>query len=136
MSDSLLLIAYQPMLKQSLIPDVSLLIRRHSLHLQDADSLDLMGTKSEGAFYVWTEQEIDEVLGPRQASLFKERYYVKPEGNADLSPRSDPHSEFVGKNCLIARKSVQESAEAAGAFCEAKSVWLYHLVTKALLELQ
>ena len=76
--------------------------------------MDLMGTKSEGAFYLWTEDEIDEVLGPSRAPTFKQRYYVKPEGNADLSPRSDPHGEFQGKNCLIARTSVQEASEAAG----------------------
>lgn len=73
-----------------------------------------MGTKSEGAFYLWTEQEVDEVLGPSRAPLFKQRYYVKPEGNADLSDLSDPHDEFQGKNCLIARKSVQEAATTAG----------------------
>ena len=81
---------------------------------QDADSLDLMGTKSEGAYYLWTQQEIDDILGPSRAPLFKQRYYVKPEGNADLSPRSDPHGEFHGKNCLIARKSVEEASKASG----------------------
>lgn len=73
-----------------------------------------MGTKSEGAFYLWTEKEIDEVLGPTRAPIFKQRYYVKAEGNADLSPRSDPHGEFQGKNCLIARTSIAEAAQAAG----------------------
>lgn len=76
--------------------------------------MDLMGTKSEGAFYLWTEQEIDEVLGPTRAPIFKQRYYVKAEGNADLSPRSDPHGEFQGKNCLTARTSIAEAAHAAG----------------------
>ena len=42
------------------------------------------GTKTEGAFYLWTSAEVDSVLGD-DAALFKDFYYVKPEGNADLS---------------------------------------------------
>lgn len=41
--------------------------------------------------------------GP-DAALFCSHYYVKPGGNCDLSPRSDPHHEFVGLNCLIQRQ--------------------------------
>lgn len=57
--------------------------------VQDADSLDTAGKKSEGAFYVWTADEIDEVLGTdsERARVFKRHYYVKPQGNCDLSPR-------------------------------------------------
>ena len=48
-----------------------------------------MGKKAEGAFYVWTAEEIDEVLGAdtEQGKAFKRHYYVKPNGNIDLSPR-------------------------------------------------
>lgn len=52
--------------------------------------------------------------GEERARLFSAHYYVKPGGNADLSPRSDPHDEFVGKNCLIARQSIQDTAKLAG----------------------
>lgn len=43
----------------------------------------------EGAFYLWTQAEIEEVLSasPKAAELVKRLYYVKPEGNCDLSPR-------------------------------------------------
>lgn len=54
--------------------------------MQDADSEDKQGKKSEGAFYMWTEEEVKEVLGP-QADLFMAHYYIKPGGNADLSPK-------------------------------------------------
>jgi uncharacterized protein YyaL (SSP411 family) len=56
---------------------------------QDADSLDKAGTKKEGAFYLWTQEEVEEVLGrgSRTADIFKKLYYVKAEGNCDLSPR-------------------------------------------------
>jgi uncharacterized protein YyaL (SSP411 family) len=83
---------------------------------QDADSLDVeRGKKTEGAFYLWSEAEVDEVLGPELASVFKPHYYVKPGGNADLSRRSDPHGEFHGKNTLIARQSIVQTASASGA---------------------
>jgi uncharacterized protein YyaL (SSP411 family) len=69
--------------------------------LQDADSLDTdTNKKSEGAFYVWTHEEIIEVLGQERASVFCEVYGVKPGGNCTLSARSDPHKEFIGKNVL------------------------------------
>ena len=56
---------------------------------QDADSATAGGLKAEGAFYVWTADEVDEVLGTdsERSRLFRRHYYVKPQGNADLSPR-------------------------------------------------
>lgn len=42
----------------------------------------------EGAFYLWSAAEVDEVLGGGpQAKLFAARYGVRPEGNCTLSPR-------------------------------------------------
>ena len=40
---------------------------------QDADSEDKQGKKSEGAYYMWTEQEVDDALGPERARVFKVR---------------------------------------------------------------
>ncbi|PRW45152.1 spermatogenesis-associated 20 [Chlorella sorokiniana] len=82
---------------------------------EDADSLDpASGKKKEGWFYVWTQQEIQDVLGPDDAAIFSRHYYVKPAGNTDLSPRSDPHDEFGGLNVLIQRQTLAETAKAAG----------------------
>lgn len=69
---------------------------------EDADSAEHEGSpqKKEGAFYVWTAQEIEDILG-EHAALFKEHYYIKALGNCDLSRMSDPHNEFKGKNVLI-----------------------------------
>lgn len=70
---------------------------------EDADSLlSPDGPEhAEGAFYVWTEEEIHEVLGDKEAAEFCRHYGVQPEGN---TPReSDPHGEFTGKNILIER---------------------------------
>ncbi|MEQ8604941.1 MAG: thioredoxin domain-containing protein [Marivibrio sp.] len=43
---------------------------------RDADS-----DGREGAYYVWTEAEIDRLLRPDDAALFKAVYDVRPEGN-------------------------------------------------------
>lgn len=82
---------------------------------EDADSLDPgSGEKKEGWFYVWSQKEIEELLGPEEAKPFCAHYYVKPGGNCDLSPRSDPHQEFGGLNCLIARQTLAQTAAVAG----------------------
>ncbi|MDA0219680.1 MAG: thioredoxin domain-containing protein [Proteobacteria bacterium] len=47
----------------------------------DADSLDSHGHSEEGAFYVWTQAEIEAVLAGHDADLFKMHYGVTPEGN-------------------------------------------------------
>ncbi|KAK9945603.1 hypothetical protein M0R45_011111 [Rubus argutus] len=73
---------------------------------EDADSAESEGAtrKKEGAFYVWSSKEVEDILG-EDATLFKNHYYIKPPGNCDLSRMSDPHNEFKSKNVLIERKS-------------------------------
>jgi uncharacterized protein YyaL (SSP411 family) len=63
---------------------------------------------AEGAFYIWTEKEIDDALGS-DAALFKFHYGVQAHGNAPEG--SDPQDEFRGKNILIERHSIAETAE-------------------------
>jgi uncharacterized protein len=58
-----------------------------------ASSLDADSEHEEGKFYVWTEAEIDAVLGERSA-LFKRFYDVTPEGNWEgktILNRSNAH---------------------------------------------
>src|SRR6266566_1693552 len=62
---------------------------------------------AEGAFYVWTKQEIDDALG-EDARVFSFHYGVEENGNAPAG--TDPHGEFVGKNILIERHSIAETA--------------------------
>src|SRR5438270_5601318 len=64
--------------------------------------------KSEGAFYVWTEKQIDAALGDDSA-LFKFHYGVQGHGNAPEG--SDPQDEFRGKNILIERHTITETAK-------------------------
>ena len=62
---------------------------------------------AEGAFYIWTKKEIDDALGA-DAEIFDFHYGVQAHGNAPEG--SDPHDEFRGKNILIARHTIAESA--------------------------
>ncbi len=80
---------------------------------EDADSLIAHGRPehAEGAFYVWSQKEIQEALGP-DAALFIAHYGVEAEGNAP--PESDPHGEFLRKNILIERQPVARTAQALG----------------------
>lgn len=66
---------------------------------------------AEGAFYVWTEGEIDAALG-EGAAAFKFQYGVQPHGNAPEG--SDPQDEFRGKNILIQRHTVAETVQRYG----------------------
>ncbi len=62
---------------------------------------------AEGAFYVWTKEEIESALGAA-AKVFVFHYGVEPEGNAPAG--SDPHGELRGKNILIQRHTITETA--------------------------
>ncbi|XP_059659521.1 uncharacterized protein LOC132306218 [Cornus florida] len=86
---------------------------------EDADSAEFEGAarKKEGAFYIWTSSEVDDILG-EHATLFKEHYYIKQSGNCDLSRMSDPHNEFMGKNVLIERNSTSAMASKFGLSVE------------------
>jgi len=77
---------------------------------EDADSLFEHGKPEhgEGAFYVLTEKQVDAALGA-DAAVFKFHYGVQPHGNAPEG--SDPQDEFRGKNILIQRHTVAETAQ-------------------------
>jgi len=63
----------------------------------------------EGAFYIWREDEIREVLGA-DADVFIARYGVRPDGNAPF----DPQAEFVHKNLLFTAKPIEEIVATTG----------------------
>ncbi|HYE85736.1 MAG TPA: thioredoxin domain-containing protein, partial [Vicinamibacterales bacterium] len=64
--------------------------------------------KVEGAFYVWTADEIKSLLGDDSA-LFEARYGILPSGNAPF----DPQHEFVNKNILYTAQSIADIARTA-----------------------
>ena len=61
--------------------------------------------KSEGAFYIWRDEEIEEALGA-DADVFRLRYGVLPDGNAPF----DPQQEFTHKNLLHTARSIENVA--------------------------
>ncbi len=66
---------------------------------EDADSAvdaSKPHAKSEGAFYIWSYQEILDALGEQDAAVFSKRFGVEPKGNV----QEDPHGEFTGRNIL------------------------------------
>ena len=81
---------------------------------EDADSLLRHGSEehAEGAFIVWTLEEIETVLETGDAALFCEHYGVRSNSNVD--PASDPHGELTGKNVLMEQRSVSGTAAHLG----------------------
>ena len=78
---------------------------------EDADSYtDATKTKKgEGAFYVWSAAEIDEILGKNDGNIFRYAYGARRDGNA--RPESDPHGELKGLNTLFRAFSARKTAE-------------------------
>ena len=94
----------------SLVPVAAVYDRRHeSVRSTEvgAHRAPLQKT-AEGTFYVWTKKEIDAALGDA-AEIFDFHYGVQAHGNAPEG--SDPHDEFRGKNILIERHTIAETAE-------------------------
>src|SRR6185436_16604261 len=88
---------------------------------EDADSVppenaaDPHAHKTEGAFYLWTQTELEQLLGgpeddAQTAEIFKMRFGIRRDGNAP----EDPQGEFTGKNLLYVACSIEEIAEKTG----------------------
>ena len=67
---------------------------------EDADSLYRRGDseKREGAFYVWTKREFENVLGSQAEPILSAFFNVSSHGNVE--PENDPHDEFIDQNVL------------------------------------
>ena len=76
---------------------------------EDADSDDpyTPGNHGEGAYYLWTEEDIVKTVGAADANIFNYCYGVKFDGNAPI----DPHNEFTGRNILFLEQTPQEAAK-------------------------
>src|SRR5579864_6888511 len=66
--------------------------------------------KGEGAFYIWTQSEIESIAGEPAAKWFCYRYGVEPSGNV----RNDPQGEFTGRNILFEAHTPAETAHHFG----------------------
>jgi hypothetical protein len=78
---------------------------------EDADSRVAHGAAEhrEGAFYVWTADEVDRVAGA-EAGLVRRRFGVEDHGNA----LADPQGEFTGQNLLYVAQSLDDVAARTG----------------------
>src|SRR5207237_3664137 len=72
-------------------------------------TLDADSEGEEGKFYVWTQAEIEGVLGPEEARLFCDVYGVEAGGNWE-----DPHHPGAPKNILHRSKTFAQSARLLG----------------------
>ena len=70
--------------------------------------------KMEGAFYIWRDEEIQDVLGD-DAAVFRARFGILPGGNAP----NDPQGEFTEKNLLYTARSLDDVASITGRPVEA-----------------
>ena len=70
--------------------------------------------KSEGAFYIWTQQEILDALGHDEGAAAIKRFGVAPNGNV----AEDPHGEFGGKNILYLANDVPVKPESIAKLLE------------------
>jgi len=61
---------------------------------------------AEGAFYVWTMEELGALLGA-DTEFFCAHFDVKPDGNVT----HDPHGEFAGQNVLRQLRPLARTAE-------------------------
>jgi uncharacterized protein len=75
------------------------------------ESREHPGQQAEGAFYVWTKEELGRVLGD-DAGLFCAHFGVTDGGN--VPGERDPHGEFRGKNILRQRQPLAETAQQSG----------------------
>ncbi|MGE3275762.1 MAG: thioredoxin domain-containing protein [Vicinamibacterales bacterium] len=82
---------------------------------EDADSVppaeadNPAARKTEGAFYLWTTEELREALG-EDSQIFELRFGCLPDGNAPF----DPQQEFGRGNLLHTARSVSQIAEETG----------------------
>ena len=76
---------------------------------EDADSADPAnpGHSGEGAFYIWTAQEIESLVGKQAAVAFNRHHGVEPSGNV----MNDPQGEFGGRNILYQAASEAHHAD-------------------------
>lgn len=83
---------------------------------EDADSASdaaRPAEKGEGAFYVWTRDELETLLGAERAAWFASAFGCRANGNVD----NDPHGEFTGRNILYFTEPLPVADEPRFAEC-------------------
>ncbi len=78
---------------------------------EDAESILSSGQpdkKEEGAFYVWTKDEIAKVINGEELEIFCYCYDIGDRGNVPIN--SDPHNVFTNKNVLYLARTYAEAS--------------------------
>lgn len=73
----------------------------------DSDNPYNPGQHSEGAFYLWTKEDIVTKLGTEAADIFAAKYGIQDGGNVE----QDPMQEFSGRNILYQAETNEKVAE-------------------------
>ncbi|KAF7714086.1 Spermatogenesis-associated protein 20 [Penicillium ucsense] len=81
---------------------------------EDADSYPSPNDteKREGAFYVWSLKELNQVLGSRDAPVCARHWGILPDGN--VAAEYDPHDEFMNQNVLSVKATPSKLAKEFG----------------------
>jgi len=101
---------------------------------EDADSPrpEAPDEEGEGAFYVWSKQEITQAIRePNTADIFCYYYGVEEGGNA----LTDPQQEFTGRNILYIGHSLTQTADEFGK-AEAEVAGILSSARKRLFDLR
>ena len=88
---------------------------------EDADSASdpaKPNEKGEGAFYIWSQAELDQLLGPERGAWFARAFGCRQNGNVE----NDPHAEFTGRNILYRAEPL--SVQDAPRFAECQRILL------------
>jgi uncharacterized protein YyaL (SSP411 family) len=70
---------------------------------EDADSEGV-----EGKFYVWTQEELQSILGEESASLWRAHFDIRPEGNFEAEEGAE------GTNVLIQKAEIEDDSDKSG----------------------
>jgi uncharacterized protein YyaL (SSP411 family) len=97
---------------------------------EDADSASADGAseRREGAYYVWTADQIAAVLSPKDAEIVGHVFGVTGRGNA----AADPTGELAGTNVLYRARSSKEAAAKFGVAPESIDSTLHTAMEKLL----
>lgn len=82
---------------------------------EDADSLIAADRPkhAEGAFYVWTSEQLAAAVNSEEARLLTTHFGVAAGGN--VPAELDPHQEFSGRNILAQKQPLSATARLLGA---------------------
>jgi uncharacterized protein YyaL (SSP411 family) len=84
---------------------------------EDADSASdaaRPGEKGEGAFYIWSYEELEALLGEQPAMWFAWIFGCRADGNVD----NDPQGEFTGRNILSLTEPLPTADRARFEACQ------------------